>query len=269
MTQACLFLAFFLWAAVPAMAQHTSTKQTAEQKAELVIDACLAASGGYAYLDSLAQNLYEKYSVVSNYNNAPNAANWRAVPEVTQHEVYQTRAGKSLSTTTHVATGSISTLGLNATHAWQVQDGTLLKVDTGLFFSTLQAAAQQYSCLVEPLRLHPSCRQHPLVWAREDHEANRAYDVLVDSSGLSVHEYWFDQQTHLLHKTVKGNGRMHHYTEDYRQLGQLWVPYKRRMVVQGQPANEIQYDSIAFPPHLPDSLFQLPSQFTDSKAGFK
>jgi len=230
-----------------------------QNRADAVIDACIEANGGYAYLDSLLQFQYSLSRVISNYGLLGGTSfGWRATPKLTQYENYEQRDGASRLIKTDLENGAETTMGLNKDYAWHMEADELNFINTGLHFRSLWELYDDDQCLYEPLNYHSSCRQNPLTWARTDTEAGRHYDVLL-SSGVFELELWFDQETHLLYKYAATSGTSQHFYEDYQQHGKLWVAHTINSYRNGQLANQTIYDSISFPAHLPDSRFYPPA----------
>jgi len=252
----CLFLVATL------LIYNVGVAQEETDKADAVIDACITANGGYAYLDSLFQHMVTKSSNTRSQSNNPHDRKWLIVPEAYLLEHYKSRSGESRIIRNKLPKGIVELSATNSYYYWNIEDDQVKLIDTAHMFRGLWEYNDMARCIELPLNLHKSCRKYPLVWGGQENENGRTYDVLT-GSGPYGGQYWIDQQTHLPYKYVLGNGQYHNYYEDYRQVGKLWVAFKHRKITkEGRQVSEQIIQSVAFPRQLPDSLFFLPEQFS-------
>ena len=225
-----------------------------------VINACIEANGGVAYLDSLYQNIQLK-SVETRYQTIdPMNRLWLLTPQGNIQYVYRRRGGEGRREAHHMATGEVTKTALNQHNYWKLQDGTLATLDSGLVFESLWELQDDGWCLEMPLNFLDTCRKYPLQYNRLASEHGEAYHVL-STDGPFAREYWFSQESHLLYKTVAGSNR-HHYYEDYRQVGKLWFAHRSKTKNSaGRVVAEVAFLAVSFPESLPDSLFTLPKQY--------
>jgi len=253
----CLFLSH-----LESKAQNTDSL-AAIAKANEVIEACLEANGGMAYLDSLFQNRYFQDRETIYWKVKLGLLQKLVNPSISISEGYEQRTGEFRYKVTTFPEGKVEYHGLNKMNSWVVDEKEGLKIlDTDLLFNGMWRFINEHSCFDWPLNFHESCREYTITYSRTDTENGRTFDVLMANSEFP-REYWFDQSTHLLYKTVNiGGSGLNFYDEDYRLVDKLWFSFRSRTIKpDGQLVRETVYDTIAFPRYLPDSLFQLPKQY--------
>jgi len=231
-----------------------------QSKAEAVIDACIGANGGLEYPEASFQYIYKR-GVSSRYvNYKPTLPTWRSNPIITRIEAYKRLGGEFLYLEQDLITNTNTQFGLNRQHSWQVENDQLAFIDTSLLYHKLWEVEFDSSHWPVPLCFHRKYQGQHFQWLRTEQEGGLLYDVLALSN--SQEEHWFSQKTHLLYKTNRNSGYIQFIYTDYRQVGKVWMAFEESSYRNGRLAHATNYDSIAFPTTLPDSLFHIPQQYS-------